>query len=156
MKPFIAKFTPTALGVLFAFSGLYKVLYPGEATYALMSLDAFHSFAATIIICVTGLELYLGTILLLRLDVGYGLWAATVLMFVFTGFLWYLSTLAHPPSCGCMGLTGMFKSTKQAALFGLIRNCLILWCLKLSIDYYAELKRGNKLASESMPDLRAA
>jgi Methylamine utilisation protein MauE len=156
MKILVAKITPSALGMLFIFSGLYKVLYPGEATYALMSLDAIHSFAGSIIIVATGLELYLGTILLLKIDMGYGLWAATVLMFVFTGFLWYLSTLAHPPSCGCMGLTGIFKSTKDAALFGLIRNCLILWCLKLSTDYYAQLKSGNKLPSESVTDLHLA
>jgi len=39
-----------------------------------------------------------------------------------------------------MGLTGMFHSTKKAALFGLARNCVILWGLKLSYDYY--LKPG--------------
>ena|SRR5437879_2751104 len=48
----------------------------------------------------------------------------------------YLSTLAHPPSCGCLRLTGIFKSRKQEALFGLFRNCLILWSLKLAYDYY--------------------
>lgn len=41
-----------------------------------------------------------------------------------------------PPSCGCLGLTGIFKSRKQEALFGLFRNCLILWALKLAYDYY--------------------
>jgi hypothetical protein len=34
-------------------------------------------------------------------------------------FLWYLSTLANPPSCGCLGLTGMFDSSRHDAVFGI-------------------------------------
>ena len=60
------------------------------------------------------------------------------LMLAFSVFLWHLSTMAHPPACGCMGLTGMFTSTKKAALFGLARNCLILWGLKLSYAHYVK------------------
>jgi hypothetical protein len=155
MKVLLAKITPVVLGALFIYSGLYKVLYPGEATYALMSLDAVQSFAKPIIVIATGFELYLGTILLLRLDIRYGLSASTVLVFLFTAFLWYLSTLAHPPACGCMGLTGMFNSSRHAALFGLVRNCLILWCLKLSMDYYDQIGKESKAASEHLPDLQA-
>jgi len=53
-----------------------------------------------------------------------------------TGYLWYLSTLADPPKCGCLGLTGMFNSSKHEALFGVFRNCVILGALKLSFDHH--------------------
>lgn len=58
------------------------------------------------------------------------------LMFLFVVFMWYLSMTTKPPSCGCLGLTKIFSSTKQEALFGLARNCAILWLLKWSYDYY--------------------
>jgi hypothetical protein len=49
-----------------------------------------------------------------------------------------LSMLANPPSCGCMGLTQLFKSNKHNAVFGLLRNCVILWLLKGAYDYYCK------------------
>jgi len=70
-----------------------------------------------------------------KLDLKYGLWAATGVLFAFTVFLWYLSTLANPPSCGCLGLTGLFKSNRADALFGIVRNVVILWLLKFAYDY---------------------
>ena len=42
--------------------------------------------------------------------------------------------MANPPSCGCWGQPGVFKSNKHEALFGVLRNCLILWALKWSHD----------------------
>lgn len=59
-----------------------------------------------------------------------------VIMFVFTASLWYLSTLADPPKCGCLGLTGMFNSSKHEAFFGVFRNCAILWALRSSFDHH--------------------
>ena len=58
------------------------------------------------------------------------------IMLGFTIYLWYLSMLANPPSCGCLGLTGIFKTNKREALVGVLRNCVILWALKLSYDYH--------------------
>jgi hypothetical protein len=132
------KYLPIALGLLFLYSGFYKALYPGAATHALRALDIPRSIANATIVGVTTLEIYLGIILLFRKDLKYGLMLATGLVFAFTVFLWYLSTLAHPPSCGCMALTGIFKSNKQNAVFGVFRNCVILYLLKLSYDYYVK------------------
>ena len=86
--------------------------------------------AKGIVASVTSIELYLGTILLLRIDLKYGLSLSTAIMFVFTAYLFYLSTLAHPPSCGCLGLTGMFQNSRVEAISGLARNCAILWALR--------------------------
>ena len=104
--------------------------------------------AIATIIAVTIVELYLGIILFFKLDLKYGLSAATGLIFAFTVFLWYLSTLAHPPACGCMGLTGLFKSNRADALFGVGRNVVILWLLKFAYDYYCKQPPEQKLKPE--------
>ena len=75
-------------------------------------------------------------LLLLRWDLKFALGVTTGLMLVFTVFLWYLSTLAHPPACGCLGLTGLFENSRAEALLGVARNCLILWALKWAYDAY--------------------
>ena len=136
MKDYIGKYVPLVLGALFIYSGVYKLIRPGEATYALVSLDLPPWIAVGSVMAATAIELYLGLILLFRTDLKIGLTVATIVVLAFTIFLWYLSTMAHPPSCGCLGLTGMFTSTKQAAVFGVARNCAILWGLKLAYDYY--------------------
>lgn len=95
-------------------------------------------------------ELYLGIILVWRLNLKFGLGVAMALMLGFTAYLWYLSTLADPPKCGCLGLTGMFNSSKHEALFGVFRNCVILWALKLTMDYHfkpAEPARTGAVAA---------
>ena len=86
--------------------------------------------AASVIV----LELCLGAILIQKLDLKFALIAATGLMFLFAGYLWYLSTLANPPSCGCLGLTGIFQNSRHEALLGLARNFLILWAIKWTYD----------------------
>jgi len=88
------------------------------------------------ILAVTIVELYLGIILVAKVDLKYGLGLTTALVFVFAVFLCYLSTLANPPSCGCMGLTAVFESNRHNAIFGLFRNCVILWLLNAGYAYY--------------------
>ncbi len=138
-----AKQVPAIVGLLFLYSGVYKLLYPGQATAALLSLEASKQVATATIIAVTIVELYLGIILLLKIDLKYGLIVSMGVMFLFSAFLWYLTTIAHPPSCGCMGLTAVFKSNKHNALLGLFRNCVILWLLKLAYDYYSEKDQAS-------------
>ena len=132
----LLKHIPKLIGFIFIFAGCSKLLMPGQATMALESLDIPYGLANAIVIAVTILELYLGVLLILRIDLRYALVLSTGVMFAFTVYIWYLSTLAHPPSCGCLGLTGIFKSRKQEAWFGLLRNCLILWALKLTYDHH--------------------
>jgi len=114
----------------------HKLLYPGQATMSLETLNVPYAVAKALITGTIIAELYLGVILVRKLDLRFGLSLAMGLMFLFTGYLWYLSTLADPPKCGCLGLTGLFNSSKHEALFGLFRNCVILWALKLSFDHH--------------------
>jgi len=132
----LLRHTPALAGCLFGYAGVYKLLNPGAATMALQSLDVPYRWANLIVIAVTILELYLGAILLVKIDLRWGMALGMGTMFVFAAYMWYLSTLAYPLSCGCLGLTGIFNSNKQAALFGLFQNCLILWALKLSYDHH--------------------
>jgi len=139
------KHIPKLIGFIFIFAGCSKLLMPGQATTALESLDIPYGLANAIVIAVTILELYLGVLLILRIDLRYALVVSTCLMLAFTVYIWYLSTLAHAPSCGCLGLTGIFKSRKQEAWFGLLRNCLILWALKLTYDHHFPRKPAESL-----------
>lgn len=130
------KHAPALVGALLVYSGLYKAIHPGEATLAVVALGAPISLATIAIGGLTCLELWLGIVLIVGVNRQVALWAATGLMLSFSIFLFYLSTMAHPPACGCLGLTGAFSSTRQAALFGLGRNCVILWLLRGAYAYY--------------------
>ncbi len=141
------------LGALLLYSGLYKALSPADATFALVSLDLPYWLARWAIILVTAIELYLGLLLVGKIDLRYGLAAATLLMFAFTAFLWYLSTLANPPACGCLGLTWAFASGKRGAVLGIARNCVILWLLKTSYDYYFGDGRGRPAMPKPRQDI---
>ena len=145
----IGKFVPFVIGALLPYSGMYKLVSPGEATLALKAMDLPIGLARWTIVVVTALELYLGVLLVGRSDLKFSLAAATVLMFAFTVFLWFLSTLAHPPSCGCLGLTGVFTAGKRGALLGIARNCVILWLLKLAYDHYSPRWRVGAAGAEA-------
>jgi hypothetical protein len=138
MSRFLGKWTPAVVGVLFLYSGLYKLVQPSEATLAVAALGPKLRLASLLVAALTVLELYLGLILILRLDIRYGLWVATGLMFAFTTFLWYISLMAHPPPCGCMGLTHVFLSNRHNAVLGIFRNVVILWLLTFAYDYYVK------------------
>jgi hypothetical protein len=138
MRRSLPKWVPTAVGLLLLYSGTYKLIHPGEAVMALVVLGFARAVADAIIIAVTILELYLGIVLAVRFDLKYSLGVATGLMLVFTGFLCYLSLLAHPPACGCMGFVHVFLSNRHNALAGMVRNVIILWLLKWTYDYYVK------------------
>ena len=150
MLPLVPKYVPALVGALFLCSGTYKVVHPGDATMALVALDLNPGLAHISIIVVTTLELCLGAILLRRLDLRYALGTSVGLIFLLTVFLFYLSTMSNPPSCGCMGLTAVFRSNRSNAVLGLLRNCVLLWLLRGSHEYYfpaAALRNGTKYST---------
>lgn len=136
MKETFVKIIPRLVGLVFLYTAISKLFHPAHAIAALESLGLRYGKAEAVVFAVITLEFYLGLILLFHVDLKWGLAASTGLMFLFAVFLWYLSTKSKPPSCGCMGLSTIFKSAKQEAWFGLARNCAILWLLKRSYDYY--------------------
>src|SRR3989442_14821894 len=99
----LLKHVPMLVGALFIYAAAYKLLNPGQATMALESLEIPPRLANLIVAGVMILELYLGVLLFKKIDLKYAMIASTVLMLLFTVYLWYLSILAHPPSCGCLG-----------------------------------------------------
>ncbi len=136
MRQSVLRAIPRLVGLLFLCAAIDKLIYPAQAITALEALRLQQAWADAMIFGTIALELYLGLILLLHVDLKWGLAASMVLMFVFVLFMWYLSMQATPPSCGCLGLTHLFNSAKHEALFGLLRNCVILWLLKLAYDHY--------------------
>ena len=127
---------PLLIGALFIYAGVYKAFYPAEATLAVAVLGFSVATARLIVILVTIMEVYLGVLLVWRIDLRYGLTSATALLLLFSLFLFYLARMAHPPRCGCLGLTGAFAEGRQGAVFGLVRNCIMLWVLKASHQLY--------------------
>jgi hypothetical protein len=136
MKRGFLKWVPRLVGAMFLYAAIGKLIYPVQAVAALESVGVRPSWAALMVFTVIAVELYLGAILILHLDLRWGLGASMGLMFAFAAFLCYLSTIPKPPACGCLGLSKVFSSAKHEAWFGLLRNCLILWALKFSYDYY--------------------
>lgn len=125
-KSFALNALTICLGLVFLYGGLYKLYNPSAAELALTSLDVPDLLSRIIVALVTVVELSLGGVLLFRSRLRDSLVFAGSTLFVFTIYLWYLSTLSHPPSCGCLGLTGIFENTRQAAVFGILRNVFLL------------------------------
>src|SRR5690242_2775782 len=135
MKPtHMTRHLPRLIGFLFLYAGVHKLFWPGQVTLALETIGFSNGLAGTVVALVLIAEIYLGTLLLTGIEARYAMGVSIALMLIFTGYMFYLSTMAHPPSCGCVGLTGIFNSSKHEAIFGLLRNCIILWLLKLSFD----------------------
>lgn len=122
------------LGFLFLYTCGFKFFFPGEATTALETLGLPTGLAEPMVAAATAAEIYVGLLLIFGIDLRYTITFSIVMMSIFTAYLFYLSTLAHPPACGCTGLTGIFNSSRHAAIFGVGRNCLILWMLKIAHD----------------------
>ncbi len=132
----LLRITPRVVGLILLWAGAYKMLFPAQAVMGLEALELQRWFAESLVYCAIVFELYLGSLLFFKVDLRLAMRLAFGLMFVFTTYLFYLSTLANPPSCGCLGLTGIFKSNKHQALFDLARNVVILWALVLSYRYH--------------------
>jgi len=142
-------YAPIAIGLLLLSAGLYKLLHPGEAMYGLLALDFNPRVAQIAVFATIVAELYLGTILVFRIDTKYALAACMLLFLIFTCYLSYLSMLANPPSCGCLGLTAVFQSNRHNALLGLARNCAILWLIKLAYDAQFDQRGQRQAAGEA-------
>src|SRR5258708_29176787 len=101
----IVKASTNIIGILFLCAAISKMVYSTEATLAISSLGVKLNAASWVIMFVIIMELYLGTLLLLKLHLTYAIRVTACFLLGFTVFLWYLSLLANPPSCGCLGLT---------------------------------------------------
>src|SRR6266571_2593134 len=139
----LPKHIPRLVGCLFLYAAIYKLLYPGQATMGLVALDIPYKLATLIVTTTIVSELYLGVILISHIDLKYAISVSMGVMLLFTAYMCYLSSMANPPSCGCLGMTGIFKSNKEAALFGIFRNCVILWLRKLAYEYYSAKVRAS-------------
>ena len=117
----------------------------------LEALDMTRWLAEMLVYLVTVLELYVGTILLFKIDLQIALRVAFGIILIFAIYLFYLSTLANPPSCGCLGLSAIFKSTKHQALIGLTRNVAILWAIVIAWRYYFPERKKELLPSQQLP-----
>jgi hypothetical protein len=140
---------PRVVGLIFLWAGTYKMQFPAEAVIGLEALEFPRWVAESLVYFVIVMEIYLGLLLLLKIDWQLAMRLAFGLMFIFTTYLFYLSTLANPPFCGCLGLTGVFNSGKHQALFDLARNVLILWALAVSYRHHFPGTRPDNVSIAS-------
>ena len=132
----LSRLTPTIVGFIFLYAGIYKLITPVQAIAALTSIGFSTSISLALVCLITVIELHLGITLTTRLDLRFSLIAAITVLFTFSLFLFVLSTMANPPSCGCMGLGEIFRSSRHNAMFGLLRNCALMWLLSAGYSYY--------------------
>jgi hypothetical protein len=145
---------PIVVGLLLLYAGLYKAIKPAEAVLAVRSLEISLRLAEVSVSAVTVAEIYIGTLLVFGISYRWAIGTSLCCFLGFTLFLWYLATLANPPTCGCPDLLGLFTSNRQKAVFGLIRNIIIMGLLLWSLP-------GGSLALQrklrlSFPKLCAA
>jgi uncharacterized membrane protein YphA (DoxX/SURF4 family) len=114
------------IGGVFLYAGLYKAFKPAEAVLALRSLEVTHVVAESLVFFVTVVEIHIGILLVMGINVRAASAIAVGFLLVFTVFLSYLATLAAPPGCGCPDLIGLFDSNRHKALFGIFRNVALL------------------------------
>jgi uncharacterized membrane protein YphA (DoxX/SURF4 family) len=143
LREFFQRRIHLIFGVLFLVTGVLKIAHPAPATMGLESLEVPFRAANYVIIVVTVLEIYLGLLMVFQVNLRFAFSVAMCMMFVFLVYLWYLTTLAKPPSCGCLGLTGIFQSTKTEAFVGVFRNCLILWGLHWALQNVRQLENNH-------------
>jgi hypothetical protein len=121
------------LGILFLIAGSLKMLNPSEAELGLAAIGFSRFFSFVTVFAVTVTEMAIGVCLLMGINVRGILKTAGSLILLFTCYLWYLSTLANPPACGCLGLSGIFDTNRQQAFFGMVRNMMILFVIYLAL-----------------------
>jgi len=117
---------PLLTGLLLAYAGFLKMVHPADSVLSLESLGSPRLVAELLIGTICAVELYLAFCLWLHPKDRANIMVTMCVFFLFTTYLTYLGTLADPPSCGCMGLTGVFESNKKNALVGAARNAILL------------------------------
>lgn len=136
---------PRAMGVMFLWAGLYKVVFLGQAIASLEALEVPRLLADRLVLLATSAEIYLGFLLFFKIAPRFAMRLAISVLFLFSTYVFYLSTLADPPSCGCLGLTGIFKNSRHQSFFDLTRNVLLLWAMTLSYSamFHSESPLNN-------------
>jgi hypothetical protein len=133
----IGQWSPYIVGGLLLYAGILKIVFPSQSVYALKALAVPTDLAKALVLTVTALELFLGSLLLSRCNLNFVLRSTLALFCGFTVFLWYLSTWAHGPSCGCLGLSDVFYSERANAVLGIVRNCAVMLMLAEGLRVYS-------------------
>jgi uncharacterized membrane protein YphA (DoxX/SURF4 family) len=120
---------PYVIGLVFLYAGTQKLFDPSHFIKSFQILKVSDQLAFDLATFVTAVELYAAAMLLCFERKNTGCFVAMLSLICFTVFLLYLSTLAHPPECGCGPLLEFFKSSRQNALAGIVRNLALIGLL---------------------------
>ncbi len=132
----MSKTIPYACAGVFALAAVLKALFPAEAVLGLEGLQISRPMAEAIVFVITAFEAQISLNLIAYPISRTAVLSAAILLVFLNLYLGYLITLANPPSCGCLGMIGLFKSSRHAALFGIVRNTLLIFALALHFRHY--------------------
>lgn len=133
-RPLLSRCIRTGSALLFLWAGIDMALHPATVFLTLATLGLSLKLAEWLTIIVAALEATAGIMLLNHIRFPEATIFTNGLLLIFCAFLYFLRTLANPPSCGCPGLHGIFDSAHAEALLGLLRNVtlmlLLAWAYK--------------------------
>lgn len=126
---------PIILGFVFLISGFIKLFDASVTVATFVSLNFSENTAEILTFCLLFYEISIGVYLVFLKERNIVPKICLVTLCLFSAYLIYLLTLQKPPSCGCFGALKLFRSNKQEAVFGLVRNLalillLLYWMLK--------------------------
>ena len=153
VKSVFLYFIPVYLGVVLISSAMSKAIDRSEIMNSLTAINVAWQVAALITSVVVVSEVYLGLMLLRTPVKQYIIRCAIGMFLVYVGYLLYISTLANPPKCGCSSLMFTFKSNRDAALYGALRNMLYIYLMyyyaKCSFRAHSSISRLSVLEGNS-------
>jgi hypothetical protein len=120
---------PVAVGLLVVLAGFAKAAKPDGLNTALLQDGVSPLWVSSLALLVIQVEVLLGTAMTCRVGETFTVRAAIFLFTVFTVQLGYFATFKEPPSCGCLGAIQLFESARAEAVFGIVRNTIIVAAL---------------------------
>jgi hypothetical protein len=129
-------FAPQLVGILFVLSGLWKLFKPGELIESFASHNLPGYLSTPFVYILALIEIYVAYALFVARNKRIAVMMGIICLSVFTLYLGYLASMAHPPKCGCGRLMEIFMSNRKNAVFGILRNVTLIALLRayLSIE----------------------
>ncbi|MFH0761203.1 MAG: BT_3928 family protein [Bacteroidota bacterium] len=109
MKKFYAPFCRYLVAAVFIFSGFVKCVDPTGTAYKMedyftaFGTDFMIPFSMFLSICMCGIELLVGLMILCNLRITWGAWGALALMAFYTPLTLWLAITDKVTDCGCFG-----------------------------------------------------
>jgi Methylamine utilisation protein MauE len=125
----LIRFGPPIVGILFALSASWKLLKPRELIESFAAHNMPSAISTPCVYSLALVEIYLAYGLCFAKNKRIAVMLGILCLAVFTLYLGYLASMAHPPKCGCGRLMELFESNRKNAIFGILRNFALIGLL---------------------------